>query len=527
MSRCPDVILKSVKNRLLPLLVFSLAAMPVLAEKVVILSDVYPIVKKYKSMEGPQGQQTVYLGDREKPELVWLTAIRTEVVAADGKTLASPELMCHMNVDIDAERHKALFNLKRWPAARLITLSQGMRVPGGAFEARLPEGFAFPLSTNEPLLVMTQVLNHNIEHPKNLNVRHRVTFEFVRDRDLKERPVAVFNLGVSGMVQLTENSVPTAILPVAESDHHGPTCLIGQRAPNAMGMGSDYVDPQGKHLTGHWVVPPGKQVNENDVTWFMNLPYDTKLHYAAVHLHPFAQSLTLRDTTTDTEIFKATAKNPKGRVGLERVDAFISVPGVPMYKDHKYELISVYNNPTKQNADSMASMFLALDDPEFAPPTTMDLVERAVVITNDTALVMRTADGDFGAMLANNSASLQLARMIATGAFRDVEAAVGETTITFTEKRTVAEWPQDGGLPHMPGAISLCRAENEVSLVVVTRPAPDLDGRCTVIGKLGPGADVVRGMMSNGAGKLLRPEVLSGPDLKGVKFAPPRTLAEK
>src|SRR5689334_1176508 len=102
-------------------------------------------------MEGPSGVQTVYLGDRSQPELV-----------------------CHMNVDINAERHQALFNLKRFPAARLMTISQGMRTAAGGYEARLPKGFAFPMSSSEPLTVMTQVLNLNIEHPKNLNVRHRV-----------------------------------------------------------------------------------------------------------------------------------------------------------------------------------------------------------------------------------------------------------------------------------------------------------------------------------------------------------------
>ena len=198
-----------------------------------------------------------------------------------------------------------------------------------------------------------------------------------------------------------------------------------------------------------------------------------------------------------------------------------------MYKDHKYELISVYNNPTKQNADSMASMFLALDDPEFAVPTTAQLVERGVVITNDTALIMRTADGDFGAMLVQNSATLQLARLIISGAFRDADASVGPNTVTFTEKRAIPAWNQDGGLPHKPGAISLCRGEGEVSLVVVTGPAQDLDGRCTVVGQLGPGSEVIRGMIAAGTGKLVQAEVLSGADLKSVKFAPARTVAEK
>jgi len=498
------------------------AAPLIAAEQKQVLSNVYPIVKKYKSMEGPSGAQTIYLGDRAAPELLWLTAIKTEVVGANGKTLMSPELMCHMNVDIDPARHKALFNLKRYPAARLMTISQGMRVKGGGFEARLPDGFAFPIASNEPLYVMTQVLNHNIEHPKHLNVRHRVTFEFVRDLDLKERPIALFNIGVSGTVQMADN--PMALSSMSSSDHAGASCLIGVRASNAAGMSNDYVDPQGRHLTGHWVVPPGKQVNTSDVTWFMSLPYDSRLHYAAVHLHPFAESLTLHDATTGTDIFKAQAKNPKDRIGLDRVDSFVNVTGVPMYKDHKYELVSIYFNPTKQNADSMASMFLALDDPEFAAPTTAELIARGTIVTAGSALVLRTSAGDLGAMLHYSPTSLQFAKLAA--AFRNAEATVTDSTIRFTAKVTAPELEREPG-EHVAGAISLCRGTDEVSVVIVTRPSPDLDGRCTVFAQIGPGADVVRAIADAGSGKLLRAEIFGSSELNDMQLAPAKKIAAK
>src|SRR5207248_2596563 len=118
---------------------------------------------------------------------------------------------------------------------------------------------------------------------------------------------------------------------------------------------------------------------------------------------------------------------------------FVSLAGVPMYKDHKYELTSVYENPTKENADSMASMFLALDDPEFVAPTTAQLVDRAIVITNDTAVVLRTSDGDVGAMLVNNPATLRFAKMIARGAFRNSEASVTDGAIAFFEKASIED----------------------------------------------------------------------------------------
>ncbi len=530
-----NAILVPVTRALQLILVLSLAATTLLAtEQRVVLSNVYPIVKKYKSMEGPYGSQVVYLGDRDNPELLWLTAIRTEVVGEDGKTKKSPELMCHMNVDIDPARHKALFNLQRLPPSRLMTISQGMRVPGGGFEARLPDGFGFPIASNEPLLVMTQVLNHNIEHPQSLKVRHRVTFEFVRDRDLQKRPVPLFNLPVTGMVQMSDNPLALAA-GMGGMDHAGASCLVGTRAPNAMGMASDYVDPQGRHMTGHWVVPPGKQVNASDATWFMNLPYDTKLHYAAVHLHPFAQSLTLRDTTAGLDLFKARATNPKHRVGLEHVDAFVSIDGVPMYRDHKYEMVSVYDNPTKQNADSMASMFLAVDDPEFAAPTPAELAERATILADAVAVILRTSAGDIGAMLLRDQAPqtvLQFARLISAGAFRGAAGTVNDSSIAFTIAlnddfrrllRPVAG--ETRGEPH-PGAISLCTTEADASFVIATRTSPGLDSHCTVVGQIGPGSEVVRAITAAGA-QLLRGEIMSATDLQDLHLAPAKRVASR
>jgi len=520
------------KKIVLTLGLFLLAA-PLVATERQVLSDVYSIVKKYKSMEGPSGAQTIYLEDRTEPELLWLTAIKTEVVGADGKTLMSPELMCHMNVDIDPPKHKALFNLKRWPASRLMTISQGMRVPGGGFAARLPEGFGFPIASNEPLYVMTQVLNHNIEHPKNLNVRHRVTFEYVRDRDLKKPMIPLFNLPVSGMVQISDNPLAMPAMSMDPAQHSGASCLVGQRAPNAMGMASDYVDPKGRHMTGHWVVPPGKQVNSSDATWFMNLPYDSKLHYGAVHLHPFAQSLTLRDSTTGTDVFKAQTVNPKKGVGLDRVDAFVSLEGVTMYKDHKYEIVSVYDNPTKQNADSMASMFLALDDPEFVAPATSDLLARGTIITDGTAVILRTSAGDVGAMLLATQApttALTFAQLVTAGAFRDAEGTVTDSSITFTNpltpelRRLIRDAPAEKGR-HIPGAISLCTSADSVSFVVVTRLSPELDGRCSVFAQIGPGGEVLRSITDAGSAHLLRGEILSGPELNDVHLAPAKKIA--
>ena len=62
-----------------------------LEKRLYVLSNVYTIDRKYRSMEGPSSVQTVYLGDRAHPELLWIVGIRTEMVAEDGVTPQLPE----------------------------------------------------------------------------------------------------------------------------------------------------------------------------------------------------------------------------------------------------------------------------------------------------------------------------------------------------------------------------------------------------------------------------------------------------
>ena len=105
-------------------------------------------------------------------------------------------------------------------------------------------------------------------------------------------------------------------------------------------------------------MPPGREENHTRVTSMMNLPRDTQVHYIAVHLHPFAESLELRDITTGKTVYKAVARQTAGRVGLADVQSYSSEEGMPLYKGHEYELISKYNNTSGVDQDSMATMML-------------------------------------------------------------------------------------------------------------------------------------------------------------------------
>lgn len=511
------------------LVAFAAAAADAPVQTQQFLSPVYTIDKIYRSMEGPGNLDKIYLGDPKSPELLWVTGVKTEMVGEDGTTPQLPELMCHVNVDLDTAKHAALFNLRRPVAQRFMTLSQGM------LEAKFPAGYGYPIASNEPLSLYTQVLNHNIQHPNNIKVRHRVTFTYVRDKDLVVPMKPLFNLGVSGLVLLDDNpnalpmmptAVPTASIAVdagktssstmpamSAEDHsahmghgNGTTCLLLPRAPNAMGQASDYTDPQGRKLTGHWVVPPGKQVNTSDITWFLGLPYDrATLHYAAAHLHPFAQSLSIKDTTTGQMIFEAKAENPKEGVGLTHVDTFSSTKGITLYRNHKYELTSVYDNTSNENRDSMASAFLSVEDPEFVRPdaTTLAVREANLLETGrETIVVVRTNLGDFGVKLYRDTATAavkQFVRLARVGTYDHAAidrvdpmgvAEVRPTALNDVQRAIMVPIHPEKLTKHTPGTLSIC--PGSPSFAIILAPSPQRDGQCTAFGEVGPGAAVLR-----------------------------------
>jgi len=97
------------------------------------------------------------------------------------------------------------------------------------------------------------------------------------------------------------------------------------------------------------------------------------VHYIAVHLHPFAESIELRDLTTGESVFRSTAEGFDDRIGIRRVQHFEHVEGISMFAGHEYELVSVYNNTTERDQDSMAVLLLYMLDKEFEVKAPIEL----------------------------------------------------------------------------------------------------------------------------------------------------------
>lgn len=338
-------------------LFFSLAAHNTRADSKVVLSDIYTIDDLYKSMMGPASTQEILLLESAEPELLWITGFEAIMVAPDGETQLSQEFMCHSNLDIDMPAHREIFNWTKNAANRLFTLSQGQ------YELFLPEGFGIPVLSTEALSLTTQVLNHNYSDI-NLEVRHKITIHFERDRNVEIPMQALFMKSANGLVITEDSSGYYNVDPDAASEHvHGEQAIHGIRAG-----GSIRTDSYGQKFAGFWVVPPGRQETRTLVTNWMNLPFDTDVHYIASHVHPFAEYMELRDLSEDASVFRSNVVNSAGKIGVDHVEYYSSTKGYPLYADHEYQLVTMYNNTLDRDQDSMAVMYMYVRDNEFSNP---------------------------------------------------------------------------------------------------------------------------------------------------------------
>lgn len=333
----------------------------------VVMSQAYTIDKKYASMRGPYGFNDVVLYESETPELLWIVGYKTTVVEADSDQQVSQEFICHANLDFDTKDYYAHFPKAPPVSGRVFTLSQGQQ------DIRFPEGMGVPVTSDLSISLATQVLNLNLEDPQGVRVRHRVEIFFVRDAEVQGEMTPLFQGAAEGFKALGDaKHYGFTEAEIKEMEAQGPGCGVGK--PAIEGDSDD--DHLGQQFTAHWVVPPGREVNVTNVTRFLNLPYDTTVHYIAVHLHPFAQSLTLKDLTADQVVFDAKVHGTPGKIGIDDIDHFESVAGLPLYKDHQYELTSVYDNTTDHDVDSMAVMYMYLKDKKFERPDLTVVTEK-------------------------------------------------------------------------------------------------------------------------------------------------------
>lgn len=323
------------------------------------LSGSYLVDQVYRSMKGPQKFESVQIGGDGPPERIWIVSYETEIVDPATGKVTSEEFMCHNNLDLeDLRDHLIKLGTERVdrPSPRLFTLSQG------AMRVEFPKGLGVPMMSNEKLQLATQILNLNpIEQSR--QIEYKTTVRYVRDRDAMGRLRPLSQRGVQGLKLI---SGVDGYHGVEHGDEHGDEAIHGAGCSIGELAGQFTIhDQQGRSFAAHWVVEPGVEENHTLATEMLALKKDTTAHYIAVHLHPFAKSLELRDLTTGEAVFKSKATNRMNRIGLDHVEFLSSEEGVPLYKDHEYSLISIYDNTSNEQQDAMAVMFVYMLDSNF------------------------------------------------------------------------------------------------------------------------------------------------------------------
>lgn len=319
------------------------------------LSEVTKVEDLYPSMFGPEETILDMKLTERKPELIWVTGYRADMVDAEASSLQPDELMCHNTLSFHSpvRAHNSVLGSGFTRTRRLFTLSQGQST------VKFPPGFGIPASSGESFMLQSQVLNLRPDFIGR-EVRHRVKTEYVPDSDLRREMKALSLISFGINLQVTD---PQAEEPPADIL----SCAVD--------AGGQPTHKQGNvELTSHWIVKPGSEIRKTDVG--SPFPADTTVHYISVHVHPYARSLELVDVTTGESVYKANCRATEDGKALKSIDFYSGVEGLKVYRNHRYQLVSHYENTSDQDQTAMAFMFCYVWDKTFEKPTNAELAER-------------------------------------------------------------------------------------------------------------------------------------------------------
>lgn len=308
------------------------------------LSPTFLIDGIYKSMEGPKSSRYIQLNQNDN--LLWITGFDVKAVDAETNKEISKDFICHMNVDLNDSNYYTAFGLqdrigKQYP--RLTSLSNGIE------SFNFPNGYGVPIKGNEFLYITTQALNHN--QPKVFKkIKHLITVQH-ENYNGSQKPL----MSKTVFIQLPYNKENPFKSPLDPGSNQ---CIPVETKNHS------YMDKNGNTLSGHWVVPVGKNTYKSSITDQLQIKDSLRLHFSAIHVHPFATSISLKDKTTNSTIFKSDISNYTDKIGLIKVEPFSSEEGVWMFANHEYELILETNNTSTVDQDMMGSMFLFFYDKE-------------------------------------------------------------------------------------------------------------------------------------------------------------------
>jgi len=316
------------------------------------LSKTFTIDRQYPSMEGLVDNHNFVLDHQGPPQLAWIIGAELQIVDEAGRMQESAEHLCHANLVLRGDqvqrksRNPFFRNVEKGNALiRLIDFGQGN------LSTHFPEHFGTPVMTDDPLMFSSMIFNTKIvETPYDIKVQY--TLNYILDKDLDHDMKALFRLHDIAVM------VPVEKSQTKKDSHRKAGARKVLQNPGKQLSRAD--------LSYHWLVPPGRHIYRRPIKQgILRLPFDTTTHHIAIHVHPFAEFLELRDLTTKESVFKGIVKNNVEQKFIDQITYFESKKGVMLYKDHDYELVAQYNNPMDYDIDAMAVMYMYLWDKHF------------------------------------------------------------------------------------------------------------------------------------------------------------------
>ena len=291
----------------------------------------------------------IHLNASDKAQVQWITGLDAQVVDATKETPVSQEFFCHSNLTFgEHSGTPAQFNHELGDKThldwRLFTLAPGR------LSIELPPGFGVPVPADAPLDYVTMSLNLN-QRNQVMNVRMRTNLHTVAADQPGAPTKALFR---RALYVLQPHDKSGKMECVAHMGQH-----IGAGCGEMVNVNSTSSAPD-QGLVNHWIVPVGQHIYRTEISPQLNLPFDTTIHYATIHVHPFAHWMELRDLTTGRVVLHLTSQDWPDRVGVAHVDEYKSVEGIPIQRDHRYELAAEYDNTSGSDTDAMAILYLYL-----------------------------------------------------------------------------------------------------------------------------------------------------------------------
>ena len=300
---------------------------------------------------------TIKLTEEQLPEDKWITMTEfrpgSEVVHHIIAYVTNSEVKDQSAVDEDADLEGDEEFL------RTRTMVGGLAP--GTDPGYYPEGFGIPVVSGVRLTYLNQALNMR-DDGSNRAVRYKNELYYLDDPrcDLNMTPLHL----IYGQVQVAvgDTELYEGTLYPSSTQKHA-SCSPGEAATKEV-----FSDRVGQSFAYHWVLKPGREVRRTLATHQMQIDRDTTLHYIIAHMHPYGKSLALRDLTEDKELFRSELDTAHEGEVITKLTDFSSTEGIPLYRDHDYEVVSVYDNTSGVDQDAMAILYMYAADRRYQKP---------------------------------------------------------------------------------------------------------------------------------------------------------------